>query len=58
VELKYLQHLADDAKIIEAKEHKNSIIYAYTDVSKTKHRVESRVVIFFEKELAVEKISS
>jgi ribonuclease HI len=55
VELKYWQHPADDAKIIEAKEHKDQTIHAYTDGSKTEHGVGSGAAIFVGKELAVQK---
>lgn len=57
MELKYWQHPADDAKIIEAKEHKDQIIRAYTEGSKTEQHVGSGVAIFVGKELAVQKKS-
>jgi ribonuclease HI len=54
VELKYWQHPADEAKIIEADEHKNHIIHTYTDGSKTRNGVGSGVALFIGTELALQ----
>ena len=55
VEIKYWQHPADDAKIIQAKENKEQTIQAYTDGSKTGHRVGAGIAIFIGIELAVQE---
>jgi ribonuclease HI len=52
VDLKHWQHPADDAKIIEADDHKDQLIHAYTNGSRTRHGVGSGVALFFEAELA------
>jgi len=46
VELQHWQHPADEAKILVADEHKDQIIHAYTDGSKTQHGVGSGVATF------------
>jgi len=46
VELKYWQHPADEAKILEADEHKDQIIHACTDGSKTRHGAGSGVALY------------
>jgi ribonuclease HI len=55
VDLKHWQHPADDAKIIEADDHKDQLIHAYTDGSKTRNGVRSGVAIFFGEELALQE---
>jgi len=55
VELKYWQHPADEAKILEADEHKNKIIHAYTDGSKTRHEVRSGVALYIGTDLALQE---
>jgi len=46
MELQYWQHPADEAKILVADKHKDQIIHAYTDGSKTLHGVGSGVALF------------
>jgi hypothetical protein len=58
VEFKYWQHPADEAKILEADEHKEQIIYAYTDGSKTRHGVGSGVALYIGTDEHCRKISS
>jgi hypothetical protein len=55
VDLKHWQHSADDAKLIEADDHKDQLIHAYTDGSKTRHGVGSGVALFFGAELALQE---
>jgi ribonuclease HI len=55
VDLKHWQHPADDAKIIEADDHKDQLIHVYTDGSKTRNGVRSGVAIFFGEELALQE---
>jgi len=55
VELKYWQHPADEAKILEADEHKDQIIHAYTDGSKTWHGVGSGVALYIGTDLALQE---
>jgi ribonuclease HI len=55
VELKYWQHPADEAKILEADEHKDQTIHAYTDGSKTRNGVGSGVALYIGKELALQE---
>jgi len=55
VELKYCQHPADEAKILEADEHKDQIIHAYTDGSKTRHGVGSGVALYIGTDLALQE---
>jgi len=55
VEPKYWQHPADEAKILEAAEHKDKIIHAYTDGSKTRHGVGSRLALYIGKDLALQE---
>jgi hypothetical protein len=55
VNLKHLQHPSDDAKIIKADDHKDQIIHAYTDGSRTRHGVGSGVALFFGAELALQE---
>jgi predicted transposase YbfD/YdcC len=47
VDLKHWQHPADDAKNIEADDHKDQLIHAYTDGTKTRIEIGSGVAIFF-----------
>ena len=51
MELKNWPHPADVVKVIEAKEHKEQTIQAYTDGSKNEHGVGSGVAVFAGKEL-------
>ena len=53
VELKYWQHPADEAKLIEADDRKDQTINVYTDRSKTLHEVGSGVALFSGTELAL-----
>jgi late competence protein required for DNA uptake (superfamily II DNA/RNA helicase) len=55
VELKYWQHPADEAKILEADENKDQIIHAYTDGSKTRHGVGSGVALYIGTDLALKE---
>jgi late competence protein required for DNA uptake (superfamily II DNA/RNA helicase) len=55
VELKYWQHPADEAKIPEADEHKDQIIHAYIDGSKTRHGVGSGVALYIGTDLALQE---
>ena len=55
VELKYWQHPADEAKILEADEHKDQTIHAYTDGSKTRNGVGSGVALYIGTELALQE---
>ena len=55
MEIKYWQHPADDAKIIEAEKGKDHTIQAYTDGSKTGHGVGAGIAIFVGTELAVQE---
>jgi ribonuclease HI len=55
VELKYWQLRADEAKILEADEHKDQIIHAYTDGSKTWHGVGSGVALYIGTDLALQE---
>jgi hypothetical protein len=55
VDLKHWQHPADYAKIIEADDHMDQLIHAYTDGSKTRHGVGSGVALFFGVELALQE---
>jgi hypothetical protein len=55
VELKYWQHPADEAKILEADEHENKIIHAYIDGSKTRHEVGSGVALYIGTDLALQE---
>jgi len=55
VELQFWQHPADEAKILVADEHKDQIIHAYTDRSKTRHGVGSGIVLFIGEELALQE---
>ena len=55
MELKYCQHPADEAKILEADEHKDQIIHAYTDGSKTRHGVGSGVALYIGTDLALQE---
>ena len=58
VELKYWQHPADETKILEAEEHKDQTIHAYTDGSKTRNGVGSGVALRIGTELALQENSS
>jgi len=53
VELQHWQHPADETKILVADEHKDQIIHAYTDGSKTQHGVGSVVALFIGTDLAL-----
>ena len=55
VELKYWQHPADEAKILEADEYKDQTIHAYTDGTKTRHEVESGVALYIGTDLALQE---
>ena len=55
MEIKYWQHPADEAKILEADEHKDQTIHAYIDGSKTRHGVESGVALYIGTELALQE---
>jgi len=55
MELKYWQHPADEAQILEADEHKDQIIHAYTDGSKTRHGVGSGVALCIGTDLALQE---
>jgi hypothetical protein len=55
VKFKYWQHPADEAKILEADEHKDQIIHAYTDGSKTRHGVGSGVALHIGTDLALQE---
>jgi len=55
VELKYWQHPADEAKILGAAEHKDKIIHAYTDGSKTRHGAGSGVALYIGTDLALQE---
>jgi hypothetical protein len=55
VELKYWQHLADEAKILDSDDHKDQTIHAYTDGSKTGHGVGSGVALFIGTKLALQE---
>jgi len=55
VELKYWQHPADEDKILEADEHKDQIIHAYTDGNKTRHGVVSGVALYIGTDLALQE---
>jgi ribonuclease HI len=55
VELKYWQHPADEAKILEAHENKDQTIHAYTDGSKTRNGVGSGVALYIGTELALQE---
>jgi ribonuclease HI len=55
VEFKYWQHPADEAKILEADKHKNQIIHAYTDGSKTRHGIGSGVSLYIGTDLALQE---
>jgi len=55
VEIQHRQHPADEAKILVADEHKDQIIHAYTDGSKTQHNVGSVVALFIGTDLALQE---
>jgi len=55
VDIKYWQHPADDAKIIETEKGTDYTIQAYTDGSKTGHGVGAGIAIFVGTELAVQE---
>jgi len=55
VDLKYWQHPADEAKILEADIHKDRTIHAYTDGSKTRHGVGSGIALYIGTELALQE---
>jgi ribonuclease HI len=55
VEIKYWQHPADEAKILEADEHKDQIIHAYTDGSKIRHGVGSGVALYIGIDLVLQE---
>jgi hypothetical protein len=55
VDRKHWQHPADGAKNIEADDHKDQLIHAYTDGSKIRNRVGSGVAICFGAELALQE---
>jgi ribonuclease HI len=55
VKFKYWQHPAEKAKILEADEHKDQIIHAYTDGSKTRHGVGSGVALYTGTDLALQE---
>jgi hypothetical protein len=55
VELKYWQRPADEAKILETGEHKDQIIHAYTDGSKTRHGVGSGLALYIRTDVALQE---
>ena len=55
VEPQYWQHPADEAKILAAGEHKDQIIDAYTDGSKTRHGIGSGVALYIGTDLALQE---
>ena len=55
MEPKYWQHPADEAKILEADEHKDKIIHSYTDGSKTRHGVGSGLALYYGTDLALQE---
>jgi len=55
VDLKYRQHPADQAKILEADEHKDRTIHAYTDGRKSGHGFGSEVTLYIGTALALQE---
>ena len=55
VEFQHWQHSADEAKILVDDEHKDQIIHAYTDWSKTQHKVGSVIALFIGIDLALQE---
>jgi hypothetical protein len=55
LEHKYWQHPTDEAKILEADEHKDQAIHAYNDGNKTQNGVGSGVALYIGSELALQE---
>jgi len=58
VELKNWQHPPDEAKTLEADEHRDKLIQVYTDGSKNRQGVGSGVALYIGTDLALQENSS